>query len=102
MALLKHSQRFEKNNQVKNYDFQEKKRLEEVEDSLQQALLAGKQREAQLNSEIESKEEFIHKLDRKNAEMVRRLHQFDLEKVCFLHFNFYNVIRMKWSPEKNG
>ncbi|CAG5090077.1 Oidioi.mRNA.OKI2018_I69.PAR.g12454.t1.cds [Oikopleura dioica] len=58
----------------------EKKRLEEVEDSLQQALLAGKQREAQLNSEIESKEEFIHKLERKNAEMVRRLHQFDLEK----------------------
>ncbi|CBY39750.1 unnamed protein product, partial [Oikopleura dioica] len=58
----------------------EKKRLEEVEDSLQQALLAGKQRETQLNSEIESKEEFIHKLERKNAEMVRRLHQFDLEK----------------------
>lgn len=86
----------------KIYASQEKKRLEEVEDSLQQALLAGKQREAQLNSEIESKEEFIHKLERKNAEMVRRLHQFDLEKVCFLPNSFPYIIRMKWSLAKNG
>ena len=58
----------------------EKKRLEEIEDSLQKNIAAGKQRETQLRSEIEAKSEEIGKLERKNAEMVRRLHQFDLEK----------------------
>lgn len=59
---------------------QEKKRLEEVEDNLQTALTAGRQRETALKSQIEAKAEDINKLERKTAEMVRRLHQFDLEK----------------------
>ena len=58
----------------------EKKRLEEIEDSLQKSIAVGKQRETQLKSEIETKTEEIGRLERKNAEMVRRLHQFDLEK----------------------
>lgn len=49
---------------------QEKKRLEEVEDNLQRAIAAGRQRETSLKSEIETKIEEISKSERKNAEMV--------------------------------
>ena len=42
----------------------EKKRLEEVEDNLQRALTAGRQRETALKSTIEGKEEEIAKLER--------------------------------------
>lgn len=58
----------------------EKKRLEEVEDNLQKALTAGRQREAALKSSIEGQTDEITRLERKNGEMVRRLHQIDLEK----------------------
>lgn len=58
----------------------EKKRLEEVEDNLQKALTAGRQREAALKSSIEGQTDEITRLERKNGEMVRRLHQLDLEK----------------------
>ena len=58
----------------------EKKRLEEVEDNLQKALTAGRQREASLKSAIDGQADEIARLERKNAEMVRRLHQLDLEK----------------------
>ena len=42
----------------------EKKRLEEIEDNLQRALTAGRQRETALKSTIEGKEEEIAKLER--------------------------------------
>ena len=58
----------------------EKKRLEEVEDNLQKALTAGRQREASLKSAIDGQVDEVARLERKNAEMVRRLHQLDLEK----------------------
>ena len=58
----------------------EKKRLEEIEDNLQKALTAGRQRETSLKSSIESQSDEIARLERKNAEMVRRLHQLDIEK----------------------
>lgn len=58
----------------------EKKRLEEVEDNLQKALTAGRQREASLKSAIDGQADEVARLERKNAEMVRRLHQLDLEK----------------------
>ena len=54
--------------------------MEEVEDNLQKALTAGRQREAALKSSIEGQTDEITRLERKNGEMVRRLHQLDLEK----------------------